>query len=315
MMKTLTILFNLFMYSSITLFADTNTNGKVFYNYLMSLDEDRNNAFNMKRAYLTFANDVSETISYTVTYDMGSNEGGSSHTAFLKVAMVKWNTSLGNVSIGMQGLNMFKTMENTWGHRFIQKMPMDTYGFSHSADLGIGIARGFGGIATSALVTNGGGYKKAESDSHKKFSFHAVFGEPKLNNNDGFNAGASFSVEPYDIDSVTTENTNVMGTFAGYGRSGFRGGLEFDTKQQNDITSQIICVYGTYKISDKLSLLARLDQVDANISINNDGIQALIAGVHYGLEKGLTVAPIFRMTTQEGGKTDNAIVVNFQFKF
>ena len=269
----------------------------------------------MKRAYLTFANDVSETVSYKVTYDMGSNEGGSAHTAFLKVAMVKWNTSLGDVSIGMQGLNMFKIMENTWGHRFIQKMPMDTYGFSPSADLGIGLTRGFGAIATSALVTNGDGYKKAESDSHKKFSFHAVFGEPKLNKNDGFNAGASFSVEPYDIDSTTTANTNVMGIFAGYGGPGFRGGLEFDTKQQNDITSQIICVYGTYKISNKLSLLARLDQVEGNTSVKEDGIQAIIAGVHYGLEKGLTVAPTFRMTTLEGGETENAIVVNFQFQF
>tara|TARA_B100000678_G_scaffold146253_1_gene122183 strand:+ start:323 stop:1267 length:945 start_codon:yes stop_codon:yes gene_type:complete len=314
-MKKLTILFNLFMYSSITLFADTNTSGKVFYNYSINLDEERNNAFNMKRAYLTFANDVSETVSYKVTYDMGGNEGGSVHTAFLKVAMVKWNNSLGDVSIGMQGLNMFKIMENTWGHRFVQKMPMDTYGFSSSADLGIGLTRGFGAILTSVLVTNGGGYKNAESDSHKKFSFHAVFGEPRLNKNDGFNAGTSFSVEPHDLDSTTTANTNVMGIFAGYGRPGFRGGLEFDTKQQNDITSQIICVYGTYKISNKLSLLARLDQVEGNTSVKEDGIQAIIAGVHYGLEKGLTVAPTFRMTTLEGGETENAIVVNFQFQF
>ena len=314
-MKKINTIFILLMYSSITLFASTNTSGKVFYNYSMNLDEERNNAFNMKRAYLSFANDISETISYTVTYDMGNNEGGSSHTAFLKVAMVKWNTSLGNVSIGMQGLNMFKTMENTWGHRFIQKMPMDTYGFSPSADLGIGLTRGFGAIETSALVTNGDGYKKAESDSHKKFSFHAVFGEPKLNNNDGFNAGASFSVEPYDIDSVITENTNVMGTFAGYSRSGFRGGLEFDTKQKNDITSQIICIYGTYKISEKLSLLTRIDQIEANTSVDEDGIQAFIAGVHYNLEKGLTIAPTFRMIKSETGETESAIVVNFQFQF
>ena len=314
-MKKTTILFNLFMYSNITLFADTNTSGKVFYNYSINLDEEKNNAFNMQRAYLTFANDVSETVSYKVTYDMGGNEGGSVHTAFLKVAMVKWNNSLGDVSIGMQGLNMFKTMENTWGHRFVQKMPMDTYGFSSSADLGIGLTRGFGAILTSVLVTNGGGYKNAESDSHKKFSFHAVFGEPRLNKNDGFNAGASFSIEPHDLDSTTTANTNVMGIFAGYGRPGFRGGLEFDTKQQNDITSQIICVYGTYKISNKLSLLARLDQVEGNTSVKEDGIQAIIAGVHCGLEKGLTVAPTFRMTTLEGGETENAIVVNFQFQF
>ena len=105
-----------------------------------------------------------------------------------------------------------------------------------------------------------------------------------------------------------------MGIFAGYGRPGFRGGLEFDTKQQNDITSQIICVYGTYKISNKLSLLARLDQVEGNTSVKEDGIRAIIAGVHYGLEKGLTVAPTFRMTTPKGGETENAIVVNLSYE-
>ena len=183
MMKTLTILFNLFMYSSITLFADTNTNGKVFYNYLISLDEERNNAFNMKRAYLTFANDVSETISYTVTYDMGSNEGGSSHTAFLKVAMVKLKTNFGDMSIGMQGMNMFKTMENTWGHRFIQKMPMDTYTFSPSADLGIGLTRGFGAIYS---LFNSQGFHFEESTvsvntSNKDAENHKMGVESALN--------------------------------------------------------------------------------------------------------------------------------------
>jgi len=314
-MKKTIILFKLCMCFSTTLLANTNTSGKVFYNYLINLDEERSNSFNMKRAYLTFANDINESVSYKVTYDMGSNEGGSAHTAFLKVAMVKWKTNFGDVSIGMQGMNMFKTMENTWGHRFIQKMPMDTYGFSPSADLGIGITRGFGVVSTSALVTNGVGYKKTESDSHKKFSFHAVYGETKLNKNDGFNIGTSFSVEPYDIDSVTIENTNVMGTFAGYAGSGFRGGVEFDTRQQNDLTSQIICIYGTYKMSDKLSLLARIDQVDANTSVDRDGIRAIIAGVHYFVDKGFTVAPTFRMTNPEDGEAENSIVVNFQFTF
>ena len=314
-MKKTIILFNLCMCFSTALLANNNTSGKVFYNYSTNLDEKRSNSFNMKRAYLTFANDVNASVSYKVTYDMGSNDGGSAHTAFLKVAMVKWKTNFGDVSIGMQGMNMFKTMENTWGHRFIQKMPMDTYGFSPSADLGIGITRGFGVISTSALVTNGVGYKKAESDSHKKFSFHAVYGETKLNKNDGFNIGTSFSIEPYDVDSVITENTSVMGTFVGYGGSGFHGGFEFDLKQQNDLIGQIICLYGTYKITEKVSLLARLDQVDRNTSADEDGIQAIIAGVHYTLEKGMTIAPTFRMIKSETGETESAIVVNFQFQF
>ena len=112
-MKKSILLFNLCICFSTALLANTNTNGKVFYNYLVNLDEERSNSFNMKRAYLTFANDINERVSYKVTYDMGSNEAGSAHTAFLKVAMVKWKANFGDVSIGMQGMNMFKTMDNT----------------------------------------------------------------------------------------------------------------------------------------------------------------------------------------------------------
>ena len=157
-MKKPNISFSFIFFLSTVLFAESNTSGKVFFNHTTGLSEGGINAFNMKRAYLTLANDVSESISYKVTYDMGSNDGGSAHTAFLKVAMVKWKTNLGNMMIGMQGMNMFKTMENTWGHRFIAKMPMDTYKYSASADLGIGLGRSFGPISSSILITNGGGY-------------------------------------------------------------------------------------------------------------------------------------------------------------
>ena len=300
---------------STALFAESNTSGKVFFNNTLGLGDGGDNAFNMKRAYLTYTNDVNESVSYKVTYDMGSNDGGSAHTAFLKIAMVKWKTGLGNVMIGMQGMNMFKTMENTWGHRFIDKMPMDTYMYSASADLGIGLGRSFGPVSTSVLITNGGGYKKAESDSHKKLSIHAVYGESKLNKKDGFNGGLSFSMEPYDKDSLATENKNVMGIFAGYAGNGFRSGFEFDTKTQEDVSGQIFCIYATYTINDKLSILARLDQVDANTSKDSDGIQAIIAGIHYIAAKGLTIAPTVRVKVPEEGGSENSIVLNFQFDF
>jgi hypothetical protein len=300
---------------STALFAESNPSGKVFFNHSTDLSEDGINAFNMKRAYLTLANDVSESVSYKVTYDIGNNDSGSAYTAFLKVAMVKWKTNLGNVMIGMQGMNMFKTMENTWGHRFISKMPMDTYEYSASADLGIGLSQSFGPLSTSALITNGGGYKKVEPDTHKKLSIHAVYGQSKLNIKDGFNGGLSISMEPYDIDSVTTSNTNIVGIFAGYAGTGFRGGFEFDTKTRDDMSGQIISAYGTYKLNDKLSIFARLDQADTDTSKNDDGVQAIIAGVHYNAAKGLTIAPTVRVRAPEEGDSENSIVLNFQFKF
>ena len=314
-MKRPIISLSFVFFLSAALFAESNTSGKVFFNHSTDLSENGINAFNMKRAYLTLDNDASESVSYNVTYDIGNNNGGSAHTAFLKVAMVKWKTRLGNVMIGMQGMNMFKTMENTWGHRFIAKMPMDTYGYSASADLGIGLGRSFGPISSSILITNGGGYKKAESDSHKKLSVHAVYGESKLNKNNGFNGGLSISMEPYDKDSLATENTNVTGIFTGYARNGFRGGFEFDTKTQEGVSGQIFCIYATYKINDKLSILARLDKVDANTSKDSDRIQAIIAGLHYNAAKGLTIAPTIRVQAPEVGDSENSIVLNFQFKF
>lgn len=316
MKKAITLLTFILLTQSF-LWADGSVSGKVFFNHTLGLGEDGENAFNMKRAYLTYANTVNESVSYKVTYDMGNNSAGSAYTGFLKVAMVKWKTGIGNVMIGMQGMNMFKTMENTWGHRLIAKMPMDANGYSASADVGVGLARSLGPLSTSVLITNGGGYKSAETDTHKKISLHAVYGESKLNKKDGFNAGVSFSTEPYDVDTSTTKNTNIMGVFAGYAGNGFRGGFEFDTKSIVGATTngQIICAYGTYKVTDKLSVLARFDQVDIDKNAENDGIQAIIVGAHYNAAKGLIVAPTFRMTTPEVGDGENSIVVNLKFSF
>ena len=107
--------FTLFMFYSITLFANGSTEGKIFFNHTTEFDEGGINAFNIKRAYLTFSNDVSSNVSYKITYDMGINNAGSAHTAFLKVAMVKLKTNFGDMSIGMQGMNMFNVIEKTWG--------------------------------------------------------------------------------------------------------------------------------------------------------------------------------------------------------
>ena len=255
-MKKSIISLSFICFLSTALFAESNTSGKVFFNHSTDLSEDGINAFNMKRAYLTLDNDVSESVSYKVTYDIGNNDGGSAHTAFLKVAMVKWKTSLGNVMIGMQGMNMFKTMENTWGHRFIDKMPMDTYGYSASADLGVGLSRSFGPVYTSALVTNGGGYKNAESDEHKKISLHAVYGESKLNKKDGFNAGVSFSTEPYDVFNENREV--VVDTING-----------FDSYRTYNFNTSIgTSVYGTFNFGKDKKVQAIRHVIRPSISYN-----------------------------------------------
>ncbi len=303
------------LFLNVKLYAEPIISGKVFYNYRALLDTTNYNAFNIERAYLTLSNKISESISYKVTYDVGKNEAGSSQTAFLKTAMVKWRTNFGDIIIGMQGMNMFKTMENTWGHRFINKSSMDEFKFSSSADMGIGIARSFGSIFSSILVTNGSGYKNPEDDSHKKISIHTIYGEKKLNKNKGFNIGGSISFEPYDFDSVTIKNTNTLSLFSGYSNSYFRGGLELNKRDNNDIKSQIISIYGTYNFYKKISILARLDNVDFNINTSDDNSAIMIIGVHYLIENGFIIAPTYRFKRISSGRLEKSIIINFQFKF
>jgi len=63
-MKTPIISLSFICFLSTALFAESNTSGKVFFNHSTDLSEDGINAFNIKRAYLTLDNDVSESVSY-----------------------------------------------------------------------------------------------------------------------------------------------------------------------------------------------------------------------------------------------------------
>ena len=49
--------------------------------------------------------------------------------------------SIGNVSMGLIGLNTHAVQEKNWGNRFIEKSAMDKNKYSISADLGIGFSR------------------------------------------------------------------------------------------------------------------------------------------------------------------------------
>ena len=67
---------------------------KIFSNFNYDISaEDSENAFKefeIKRAYLGYSHDINENFSTKITYDIGSNSGGSSYTAFLKIAALKW---------------------------------------------------------------------------------------------------------------------------------------------------------------------------------------------------------------------------------
>jgi len=291
--------------------------GKVYYDYTHDLTEEAINddGFALKRVYFTYKKEISDGISFKLTTDIDYKE--SPKNLYLKYAMLNWKSPIGKLTFGQQGMNVFNVQEKTWGFRFLEKSPMDKHKFSSSADMGVGYSGKVNEINYSLLITNGTGYKKTESDEFKKISGQLIYGEKQLAKKDGYNAGFSFSTEPYEVDSVTTESKTVISLFGGFAGNGLRVGGEFDmfTDAYSEVTQQILALYASYGLTPKLEGLVYVDMFDENTDVDNDAETYIIAGVNYYPGKGLIITPNIRLTTPEEGDGTTIFMVNFQFKF
>ncbi|MBC8256211.1 MAG: hypothetical protein H8E85_02790 [Candidatus Marinimicrobia bacterium] len=316
MRKLITVL-TVFTMLTLSYAGDGKVGGLVFYDYSYDLAEDAGNinSFALQRVYFTYKQKISDGISYKFQTDI--NYKNSPKNLYLKNAKVDWESPLGKFTIGLQGMNVFNVTEKTWGFRFIEKSPMDLHKFSSSADMGIGYNGKFNNLNYSLMITNGTGYKNNEDDEHKKMSVQLVYGEKKLVKKDGYNGGVSFTMEPYEVDSVTTENKTVISLFGGFAGGSLRVGGEFDmlTDAATDITEQIIAFYASYAVTDKLEGLVYIDMFDPNTDTDNDGKTYIIAGMNFSPDEGLIITPNIRMTTPEEGDKTTILTVNFQFKF
>ncbi len=316
MKKLLTILI---LVLTTTIYAGNGKfGGLVFFDYSYDLEDnvDISNNFGLHRVYFTYQQEVSEGIVYKFQTDI--DYSNSPMNVYLKNAKIDWSSPIGKLTFGLQGMNVFNVQEKTWGYRFIEKSAMDKRKFSSSADMGIGFAQKLAGkVHVSALYTNGTGYKKSENDSHKKLSAQVLFGEKRVDKNNGYNIGGVFTYEPYEFDSVMTESKIVMGVFGGYAGGSIRTGGEFNRHVDNgsEITKQLISLYAIYKVSDKLNVFGRLDMYDPNSDIDKDGENYIIAGIDCAPGKGLIIAPNVRYVMPEEGDAHLLIILNFQFKF
>ena len=292
-------------------FAAEGKIGGVTYFDFMSRDDST--AFNFQRQYFSYDIEISEDIKFNIVFDSGRSNTDSRLNTYLKKAQIDYKTSYGTVSMGLIGLNTYGVQEKNWGYRFIEKSAIDKYGFSSTVDLGIGISKSLiNKLNMSLQITNGEGYKQSQGDKYHKITFNATYGEGKLNNSDGYNAGVVYSTEGTDSDP-----TNMISAFGGYAGMGLRLGAEYNLLTKGTTESSIISVSAIYGIIDNIDAFVRHDMWDDNDSVNKNGNTYLITGIRLNCDNGLSIAPNMRMTSYEDNTKDNAkeYKVNFQFKF
>jgi len=308
---------NLILIFCSLIIAKAEINGLAFYDYEYNLSKEvfgaEKNSFSFKRVYFTYKSLISDDLSFTFQTDVGNIGDDPGLTSYLKKAQLNWNGPL-NISLGMQGMNMFNVKENNWGFRFIEKSPMDKHKFSSSSDMGIGISGNKNNLSYNLLITNGSGYKKQETDAYKKTSIQFVYGDKKLNDKYGINLGTAFSHEPYSIN----DTRKVISFFNGFANNKLRVGSEYDLKIDTGLnnTEQIIAFYSSYQLNNNFEGLVFIDIYDPDIKLNQNLETYMIFGLNYNPTKGFILSPNIRMNFYENVNVNEKILkINFQFNF
>ncbi|MEC9108706.1 MAG: hypothetical protein VX472_04025 [Bacteroidota bacterium] len=282
--------------------SDAETKGephfKVFWNYHYDYSENPQqvSSFELTRVYLGYKYKFDDKFSAKITYDVGKNDAGSNHTAFVKIAQLdyKMDPSI-KISMGLIGGKQYKDQENHWGYRYIYKMLQDEHKFGPSADLGINAEFKISSkLLANLFIVNGEGYKNLQDeDGNQRFGMNLIY-----------NPTEKLTTKFY-YDTHPSENSNSLNNiafFAGYKSDSWRIGAEYNKMENgtnyktaiDDHNLDGISFYGSYVFNNKVEIFARFDEISSNIingqetswNHNKDGALIML-GAQYIAAKGV----------------------------
>ena len=327
------ILIVLLIFSTSLVTAQGQSHAKVFanFNYDLSAEEmeDGYKEFELKRAYLGYGYNINEDFSAKVTFDVGSNDAGSSYTAFLKIAALTWKASENLIiNFGQVGTKNFKFMEKAWGKRYIYKSLQDQNKWANPADLGATMDYKIGsGLSIDAQILNGEGYKNTQSENglfRGSFGLTYKMGDMGIRIVRDMNPRSVYYPEnTYDVQYITTIAMS-------YDMGSINVGGEYNMQENAgniiDNTKTGISLYGNMRLMDDISLFGRYDDLsseDADGSqwnLDKDG-SLIIFGIERKMAKGVTASINVQSWTDatlegsEEAEAQNTLYLNLEYKF
>ena len=299
-------------------------NFKIFWNYHNDFTKEvtKKSAFELKRVYLGYKHDFNDTFSAKVTYDIGSNSGGSEYTAYVKIAQLDWKLNPKvKLSMGLIGNKQFNDQESLWGYRYAQKGILNEFKFGPSADLGINSEFTINPkFKINLFILNGEGYKSLQDDN----------GHQKMGTSFIYNFSEKFTGKIY-IDSQRSENTKSIKNnsfFLGYNNIDFRVGVEYGKIKnartykdaEDDHNRDGFSVFGSKKLSNNYELFARYDQISSNTlpgvskPEKKDG-SLLMFGTQYQATKGVKFNLNYKLFNYNNSVTNNKSILSLNAEF
>ena len=319
-MKKTILLLSSVIFSLINISAQEGTPSvKIFsnFNYDISSEEGENafKEFEIKRSYLGYGYIIDDKFSTKIIFDVGNNSSGSTYTAFLKIASLKWHYSDKlSVNFGMVGTKNFKFMEKSWGRRYIEKSAQDRYKWASAADAGITADYKISdNISLDAQILNGEGYKNIQSSNGL---FRGGLGltiiankKLKLRLHQDMSPRSSYD----DVSATQTITTAAIS----YSTKSITIGAETDMMKNSnnlkDSEQDMISIYGAYKMTEKYTIFGRYD--DATETSQEKSYT--IYGIERKMTKGVTVALNMQSSTNaaEGSESEDTFFLNLEYKF
>lgn len=351
--------FALVLAMALSVHAQTTTKikGVMFADYYYNLDNSSSskkdqNAFNIRRVYFTFENNLTQDIKTRVRFESAHGKYGTSGkiNPFVKHAYLEWKNLIPfhKLYIGIAETNAFKNAENMWGYRSIEKTIMDLNKISSSADMGLALKGDINEKVHHWLtVMNGTGYGSAEVDKFKKVGY-ALWLTPTEN----------FVIEGYaDYEAQDPEKADFKYARHVYGSSGYytlkgfvgwnapsftlgaevfsqtvkeSGSLDLaDPAAKADVTRQGVSLFGSWITPvPKLKAFARYDMYDPvaddKVFIDDEGTTGLdddytllIAGFDWIPSANIHFMPniVLKSYSKEGKNSDLMARITFYYKF
>ena len=299
-------------------------NFKIFWNYHNDFTKEvtKKSAFELKRVYLGYKHDFNDTFSAKVTYDIGSNSGGSEYTAYVKIAQLDWKLKPRvKLSMGLIGNKQFNDQESLWGYRYAHKGILNEFKFGPSADLGVNSEFTINPkFKINLFILNGEGYKSLQDDN----------GNQKMGTSFIYNFSKKLTGKIY-MDSQRSENTKSIKNnsfFLGYNNIDFRVGVEYGKIKnartykdaEDDHNRDGFSVFGSKKISKNYELFARYDQISSNTlpgvskPEKKDG-SLLMFGTQYQATKGVKFNLNYKLFKYSNSVTNNKSILSLNAEF
>lgn len=292
---------------------------KIFTNaHTTFINGENASAFEIKRAYFGYLYDFDSNFSTRIMLDVGNpGVGGLEMTAYLKYAQVIYKKNNFKASFGLVDVYSFKMQEKDWGYRYIYKSLQDEHKFNPSADLGTHATYKFSDfISVDAMILNGEGYKKVQSDNTYKGALGITITPVK-----------SLNLRAY-YDLMSTDLAQQTFAFhASYKAKKIKVSTEYNYQQNRkfNVGEDVIgmSAYLTVFISKKFNIFGRFDNLssptidgDLNPWYKMDG-QYYFLGFEYNPVKGIKIAPNFQGWNPSSSNSafNSSIYLNLQIAF